>query len=131
MNETSNLKTEVVQQTVEDSPVAVETTQKTAEDISEVAAATPEVVETDENQEARAKVEAQIADLEQADRLATALEKVGFSTIDALKAASQDPALKAWKKSIAKQLPPQQLEQLSQEIKGVQSPTDSSKNKDD
>ena len=85
------------------------------------------VVETDQDQEKRVRVEAGIADLKQTDRLLTALANDGLSTIEALEAASRDPALTNWTKSLVKQLSPPQMQQLEQEIGGSKPPVDSYK----
>ena len=85
------------------------------------------VVETDQDQEKRVRVEAGIADLKQTDRLLTALANADLSTIEALEAVSKDPALTSWTGSLVNQLPPQQMQQLKQEIEGAKPPVDSYK----
>ena len=89
--------------------------------------AASKVAETDQSQKERVQIEAEIVDLQQIDRLLTALANDGLSTIEALEAVSRDPALTNWTKSLVKQLSPQQMQQLEQEIGGSKPPVDSYK----
>jgi len=89
--------------------------------------AASKVAETDQSQKERVQIEAEIVDLQQIDRLLTALANADLSTIEALEAVSKDPALTSWTGSLVNQLPPQQMQQLKQEIEGAKPPVDSYK----